>query len=145
MSVEYQTESGFQFVDTNVLLYAHDNSADIKYDQAKQLMISLWRSGRGFLSVQVLQEFFVTITRKVKNPMPPERAKELIQDLSLWQIHQPTAVDVIEAIDLQARYQLSFWDAMIIRSAKQLNCSVLWREDMNACQRFGEVELKTPF
>lgn len=145
MSVEYNVGYGLQFVDTNILVYAHDNSAGVKRELAKALMVDLWRSESGCISVQVLQEFFVTITRKVPQPVSIPKAKELIQDLSLWQIHSPTQQDVVAAIDMQMKFQLSFWDAMIVNSANRMNCAVLWSEDLNAGQTYGAVQLKNPF
>ena len=131
--------------DTNVLIYAHDRSAGSKHERAKQLLRELWENRKGCLSVQVLQEFYVNITQKVPEPLAPEAAAQLIADLSTWQVHQPGEKVLLEAIDLQNRYRLSFWDAMILVSAMTLGCEILWSEDFNSGQRYGDVVVRSPF
>lgn len=137
--------ASLQFVDTNVLIYAHDRSAGSKHERARTLLKELWDSRSGCLSIQVLQEFYVNITRKVTNPLSPEAAAAIITDLSAWQIHRPDVSDLIEAIRLQTRLQLSFWDAMIIASANRLGCHTVWSEDLNAGQTYGQTIVRNPF
>lgn len=134
-----------QFVDTNVLIYAHDRSAGDKHNLAKDLIHRLWSSREGCLSIQVLQEFYVTLTRKVAKPLTSEVAAQLIHDLSVWQVHSPQAHDVLDAIQIQRLYTISFWDAMIITSAIRLNCQTLWSEDLNSGQMFDPVRVINPF
>jgi predicted nucleic acid-binding protein len=134
-----------QFVDTNILIYAHDNSAGQKHSRAKQLMRDLWQSGEGCLSVQVLQEFYVNVTQKVAKPLPTEAAAQIIADLSVWEVHCPRMEDVLDAIRLQKRYRISFWDAMILASALQLGCQVVWSEDLNPGQVYDQMEVQSPF
>ncbi len=134
-----------QFVDTNVLIYAHDRSAGEKHAQAVILLKRLWQERAGCLSIQVLQEFYVNVTRKVAQPLAPEAAAQIIADLAVWEVHSPNASDVISAIQLQTRYQLSFWDAMILTSAQQLDCETVWSEDLNAGQEYGNAVVRNPF
>ena len=134
-----------QFVDTNVLIYAHDPSAGPKYDKARALINDLWRSGAGCLSIQVFQEFYTNATRKLARPLSPELAIQIITDLSRWQVHRPNVSNVIEAIHLHSRRQISFWDAMILTSARQLGCQTLWSEDLNAGQNYEGIEVRNPF
>jgi predicted nucleic acid-binding protein len=134
-----------QFLDTNVLIYAHDRSAGNKHLRAKELVQDLWKSGEGCLSIQILQEFYVNVTRKVAKPMAPETAAQIIADLSAWQVHRPGVEDVLDAIRLQARYQLSFWDAMIVASALQLGCPTIWSEDLNPGQVYDQTQALSPF
>jgi predicted nucleic acid-binding protein len=134
-----------QFVDTNVLVYAHDSSAGEKHLKAQALIRDLWQSGEGCLSIQVLQEFYVNVTQKVAHPMTSHEAASTIADLSAWQVHRPGAEDVLDAIRLQGRYQISFWDAMIVASAIQLGCERLWSEDLNPGQVYGTVTVMNPF
>ena len=138
-------ETGLQFVDTNILVYAYDSSAQGRHNQAKALLTDLWRNGLGCLSIQTLQEFFVTITRKVARPMAADEAAQIISDLGHWRVHSPTVEDVLEAIALQQRSRLSFWDAMVLTSAEQLECSVLWSEDLNPGQDYTGVKVLNPF
>ena len=134
-----------QFVDTNILIYAHDTSAGQKHSRAKELLRDLWQSGEGCLSIQVLQEFYVNVTQKVAKPLSAEAAAQIIADLSAWEVHCPSMEDVLDAIRLQNRYQLSFWDAMIVASALQMGCQLLWSEDLNPGQVYGRVEVQSPF
>lgn len=134
-----------EFVDTNVLLYAYDPSAGERHAKARELVGRLGRERRGALSVQVLQEFYVNATRKIAVPLPPERALARLQVLSRWQAHSPLPTDVLAACEIAARHRLSLWDAMIVRSASVLGCSVLWTEDLNPGQRIADVEITNPF
>jgi predicted nucleic acid-binding protein len=134
-----------QFVDTNVLVYAHDSSAGNKNIVAKTLVSNLWQLETGCTSIQVLQEFYITVTKKVKKPVRPEVAQKIISDLSKWVIHSPSSRDILDSIDIQQRYNISFWDSLIICSAQKLGCSVIWSEDLNHGQSYGEVIVKNPF
>jgi|HubBroStandDraft_5_1064220.scaffolds.fasta_scaffold54293_4 predicted nucleic acid-binding protein len=134
-----------RFVDTNVLVYAHDGSAGSKHDQARDLVEQLWESREGSLSVQVLQEFFVTVTRKITRPLSAEAAKEIIADFSRWYVHAPAADDVLAAISIHQQTGISFWDAMIIRSAAEIGCTLLYSEDLNAGQQYSGVRVANPF
>lgn len=134
-----------RFVDTNVLVYAHDDSAGGKRDQARALVEQLWDSRDGCLSVQVLQEFFVTITRKIAKPLDAETATALVADYSRWYLHVPAADDVLAAIGIHQRAGISFWDAMIVRSAAEIGCAVLYSEDLNAGQEYQGVSVENPF
>ena len=134
-----------QFVDSNILVYAYDLAQGEKHDQAKALLLSLWESGLGCVSIQVLQEFFVNVTRKSDFPLAPEQAAQVIRDFSDWIVHRPGVKDILSAIELHQRCQISFWDAMILQSAQQSNCSILWSEDLANGQSYGEVKVVSPF
>jgi predicted nucleic acid-binding protein len=134
-----------QFVDTNVLIYAHDRSAGDKHTRARDLIRALWQSGEGCLSVQVLQEFYVNVTQKVAKPLKADVAAQIVADLAVWQVHRPGVEDVLDAIRLQERYQTSFWDAMIVASAIQLGCHTIWSEDLRAGQVYDTVTVTSPF
>ena len=134
-----------QFVDTNVLLYAYDTTAGEKHEQALALVGPLGRTRSGALSVQVLQEFYVNAVRKIAEPLPTAVARERVRRLALWPTHSPATNDVLAAIDIAERERLSFWDAMIIRSASVLSCQVLWTEDLNPGQAVDGVRIANPF
>jgi len=138
-------EPKLQFVDTNVLVYAHDLSAAAKHQAARALIQELWESGNGCVSVQVLQEFYVNVTRKVPKPLESQTAAHIVADLARWTVHAPDVEDVLEAIAIQRRHQISFWDAMIVASAVQLGCDVVWSEDLNAGQVYEGVRVVSPF
>jgi predicted nucleic acid-binding protein len=133
------------FVDTNILVYAHDVSAGVKNTTAKQLIQELWANKLGCLSIQVMQEFYVTVTQKVPNPMDNATAIGIIRSLRYWDVHEPSIDDIINAVDIQLRYKISFWDAMILQSALQLECDLLWSEDLNPGQVYQGIKLINPF
>jgi predicted nucleic acid-binding protein len=97
------------------------------------------------LSIQVLQEFYVTVTHKVRQPLDVEMAIKIIEDLAFWRIYAPDARDIVGAIKLQQHHKLSFWDAMIIWSATQLDCKIIWSEDLNSGQVYEGVQVLNPF
>lgn len=134
-----------EFVDTNVLLYAYDRSAGDRHERARQLVGHLGRSRRGALSVQVLQEFYVNAVLKIAQPLTPAQARERLLVLGRWATHSPLARDVVAAAGLSQEHRLSFWDAMIVRSASELGCSRLWTEDLNHGQTIAGVEVLDPF
>ncbi len=133
-----------EFVDTNILIYAYAATGE-KREVASALVDRLWRERRGALSVQVLQEFYVNVTRKVTETIDPEIAVDILKSLVRWRVHSPLPDDVIAAASLSSRHQLSFWDAMIVRSAAELRCDTLWAEDLNDGQVIEGVQLSNPF
>jgi len=133
------------FVDTNILVYAFDSSAGRKKAVAEQLLSDLWESGTGCLSVQVLQEFFVTVTRKVATPLPVDEAAERIREFAEWPVFAPAADDISTAISLHQKTRLGFWDAMILHAAAELSCDTLWSEDLNEGQVIRGVHIRNPF
>lgn len=132
------------FVDTNVLVYAHDTSAGRKRDVAAALTERLWREANACVSVQVLQELYVTLQRKVRS-IPPSTARELVSLYGRWRTFRPTETDVLAAIDLHQEHRLSFWDSMIMISAARLGCDYIFSEDLNAGQSILGVEVIDPF
>jgi len=133
------------FLDTNILVYAYDRSAGQKTQPAVRLVEECWENENGCLSIQVLQEFFVTVTRKIATPLDPQTARQIVADLAQWRLHTPKASDLLQAIDLQQNYQLAFWDAQVIQSATSLSCKQLLSEDLNHGQIYGEVQVINPF
>jgi predicted nucleic acid-binding protein len=133
------------FLDTNVLVYAHDLSAGHKHDIASQTITELWDSGCGLLSTQVLQEFFFTVTKKIPKPFKTGTAKEVIQSLLKWDVVVNDGETILEAIELHHRYGYSFWDAMIIQAAIQGGADLLFSEDLSHGQRIEGVLIKNPF
>lgn len=136
---------GAEFVDSNVLVYVHDSSAGIKREKARELVDRLWRDRHGCLSIQVLQEFYVNVTKKVPTPLPVDAAWRLVFAFSGWRTHRPATEDVLAAIELQQRHRVSFWDSMILRSAGSLGCEIVWSEDLNAGQSYDGVRVLNPF
>jgi predicted nucleic acid-binding protein len=132
------------FVDTNILLYAHDRSAGIKHQRARSLVESLWLSGRGVLSTQVLQELCINLRRKIATPLPTAEVRQLLREYSTWEMITNSAGSVLEALELELRYQTSFWDALIVQAAITSGASVLYSEDLAAGQKYGTVRVMNP-
>lgn len=134
-----------RFVDTNILIYAEDRDAGRKHDVARDLIVALWNDRDGALSVQVLQEFFVNVTRKLKRPMKSARAREIVDEYLTWTVVENTGRLLTAAIELHQRAKLSFWDAMVVQAALESGCDRLYSEDLNHGQRFGAVVIVNPF
>ncbi len=133
------------FVDTNVLVYAEDRDARTKHAIARDLVLEIWNARDGVLSVQVLQEFYVNVTRKLKKPLTAARALEIVQEYLAWSVVENTGSLLVEAVRLQQKAQLSFWDAIVVQAAIGAGCERLYSEDLNDGQRFGSVLVVNPF
>lgn len=132
------------FVDTNILVYAHDRTAGTKHDRALQLVEELWNSRKGVISTQVLQELCVTLRKKVDPPRPADELRQLIRDYMSWEVVVNTAESVVEALDLEFRYKTSFWDALILHSALRCGAVTLYTEDMATGQKYGAIQVVNP-
>ena len=133
------------FVDTNVLVYAYDRGAGEKHERARVLVESLWESGAGAISVQVLQELYVNIRRDARRPVAAEKARALIEDYLAWNPVVNDGALLMAALDIEQRYGLSFWDAMIVAAADKAGAGTLSSEDFSAGQAFGRVQVVNPF
>lgn len=132
-----------EFVDTNVLIYAHDRTAGHKQARAAALLERLVAEDRIALSTQVLVEFYAAVTRKLG--MNADMAEGILADLASWTIHRPSHADILRAITLHRRHKISWWDALILTSAIDLGCSVLWSEDLSSHHRYGSLTVRNPF
>lgn len=133
------------FVDTNILLYAHQVSMGTKHQRARALVEDLWHSGNGCLSTQVLQELCVNLRRKLDPPLPAEEVRQLLRDYMRWKVIVNTAESVVEALELELRYKISFWDALVLYSAKSAGVLVLYSEDFAAGRKYDGLEIVNPF
>jgi predicted nucleic acid-binding protein len=137
--------NGEAFVDTNLLIYAHDRHGGRKTDQAQELLAQLWKERRGVLSTQVLQEFCVNVRRKFRQPMSPAELREAILAYMNWRLMVNTPNSILRGLEVQAMFQLSFWDAMIVQAAESAGCEVLYSEDLSHGQIYGGVLVVNPF
>ena len=133
------------FVDTNILLYAEDRDAKGKHPLARDLILQLWDDRDGVVSAQVLQEFYVNATRKLKKPLTNPKALEIVEQYLTWTVVENTGALLTSAIRLQTKAQLSFWDAMVVQAAIETGCERLYSEDLNHGQRFGSLVILNPF
>lgn len=139
------TSTSVEFCDTNVLIYAFEASAAAKRAQAKELVDRLWGARTGAVSVQVLQELFVVLTQKLPQKLPAIEARIIVADIACWRVVEPSAADVLQAIDSTQRWGISFWDAMIVTAAARAGAEVLWTEDLTHGQTYDGVEVRNPF
>ena len=134
-----------RFVDTNILVYAFDQSSGIKREQAQNLLNQLWESGQGTLSTQVLQEFAAYLRRKVARPLSTPETLKILQDFMGWRIFVNTAQSVSLALEIGERYRISFWDALIVQAAEGSGATILYTEDLSHGQTYGNVRAVNPF
>ena len=132
------------FVDTNILVYAHDRSTGVKRQRAQMLLEKLWDTGNGVLSTQVLQELCINLRRKTGNPVPIDEVRLLIREYSTWEVVTNTPESVLKALDIEMRYKTSFWDALILQAAEAAGASILYSEDLAAGQRYGAIQVVNP-
>jgi predicted nucleic acid-binding protein len=131
------------FVDTNLLVYAHDSSAGVKHDRARGLVERLWQDRTGVISTQVLQELYVSL-RKARHPLSPSDARQIVADYLRWEIVVNTGDSVLEATALEERFRLSFWDALIVQAAAGSGAEILYSEDLSHGQVYGPVRVLNP-
>ena len=134
-----------EFCDTNVLVYAHDPGAGERRTQARALLSRLWESGEGALSLQVLQELYVVLTRKLRSPLLAASARDIVGLYSTWRVIEPSLGDLQSAIDMSMARQIAFWDALLVVTAQRASSTILWSEDLNDGQVFGSTTITNPF
>ncbi|HWY59960.1 MAG TPA: PIN domain-containing protein [Terriglobales bacterium] len=127
-----------------MFLYAHDRSAGLKHERARELVERLWVSGHGVLSTQVLQELCISLRRKVARPLPVEEIRRLIQDYVCWEITINTPESVLQALEIEVRYKISFWDALILQGAETSGAVGLYSEDLAGGQKYGPIQVINP-
>jgi len=132
------------FVDTNILVYAHDRTAGEKHSRSREVLRQLWESGQGVLSTQVLQEFCINVRRKVANPLPLEEVSELVREYSTWNVVTNTPESILRALEIERRYRTSFWDALIVQAALDAGASILYSEDLAGGQHYGAIQVVNP-
>jgi predicted nucleic acid-binding protein len=132
------------FVDTNILVYAHDLSAQDRHAKAATIVENLWETETGVISTQVLQEFYVTVTRKIKNPLTPNEAREIIRNYLAWPVQINDTETTIRASEIEEKNSLSFWDALIVAAALRLQAKKIITEDLNHGQIIEGVLIENP-
>jgi predicted nucleic acid-binding protein len=137
--------SGRVFFDTNVLVYLFDADSPAKQTRAGDLLAEHAQAGRIVLSSQVLQEFYVTVTRKLARPLSGDEALAALVHLSSFPLIASDSALILRAVQLHQKASLSFWDALIVQAALESNCRRLLTEDMQHGRRFGDLEIENPF
>lgn len=131
------------FIDTNILVYLHDADAGERHQKAHELIQTAKSNDiLPYISIQVLQELYVVLTRQ---RVPPDVAREVIEHYLLWNVIDNTAPLLRAALEIQQRYKLSFWDANIIAAAQAAGAKELWTEDLNHGQKYEGIRAVNPF
>jgi len=137
--------NGSVFLDTNVLVYANDAGEPAKQHTARTLLKDALHAENGVISVQVLSEFWVTVTRKLQKPLSLQTARQEAELFHLMTIVDLDSALFYDAVRLQELYQISYWDAQIVAAADTAGCTVLYSEDLNAGQKYAHVTVVNPF
>ena len=132
------------FVDTNVLIYAHDVDAKAKHEIAKGVLKELWSQRTGALSMQVLQEFYVNVTRKIPSPLSKSAARPVVESYAAWCM-ETTSAEIATAFRLEDECRIGFWDAMIVAAAIRCGAARILSEDLHAGQTIAGIRIENPF
>ena len=131
------------FVDTNILIYAHDVDAGAKHQVAKTVLRELWSQRSGVLSMQVLQEFYVNVTRKIASPLSKDVARLVVNSYSVWCI-ETTPAEISTAFRIEDESRIGFWDALIVAAAVKCGALRILSEDLNAGQVIAGIPIENP-
>jgi predicted nucleic acid-binding protein len=132
------------FIDTNVLIYAHDVDAKRKHEAAKSVLHELWSEHTGVLSMQVLQEFYVNVTRKISRPISKKSARLVVSSYTIWCV-DTTPAEISAAFRIEDESRIGFWDALIVASALRSGATRILSEDLNAGQTIAGIHIQNPF
>ncbi len=133
------------FVDTNILVYAHDLDGTGKRKIAQKTLSDLWENGTGTISIQVLHEFYVTVTRKIPKPISIAIARGIIENYLTWPLIMNDEKTMMHATEIEERYRLSFWDALILAAACRAKSEILLTEDLSHDQEIEGIRIVNPF
>ena len=136
--------SGKTFIDTNILIYAHDIDARAKNEIAKTILRELWSERIGALSLQVLQEFYINVTRKIASPLSKDSARSVVTSYAMW-CTETTPIEISTAFRIEDESRIGFWDALIVASAVKSGAARILSEDLNAGQRIAGILIENPF
>lgn len=137
--------TGKVFVDTNVLIYAHDLDAGSKHTIAAAILKDLWSTRLGMLSTQVLQEFYVNVSRKIPSPLSPAIAREIVRSYCAWPVQVLEPEMILRASEIEERHRLSFWDALIVTAALAGHAGKILSEDLQSGKMIDGILIENPF
>lgn len=136
--------SGKSFLDSNILIYAHDLDAGFKHDVCGRILRELWTANAGLLSMQVLQEFYVNATRKMRVPLTHDDARSAVTQYAVWCV-ETTPQEIFTAFRIEDEARINFWDALIVAAAANAGAERILSEDLNHGQRIAGVRIENPF
>lgn len=134
-----------EFFDTNILIYASDRSEPEKQFQARRLLKHAIEHETGVISAQVLSEFFMAVTRRIQEPLSIEEAEQVVEQLAILPVVELDLALVRQAIGTCRRYQISYWDSLIVAAAKKSGCTRIFSEDLNPGQSYHGIAVVNPF
>ena len=137
--------NGKIFLDTNILVYAHDKDGGEKHAIAVEIVRDLWEKRTGVLSNQVLQEFYVSVTKKILKPISKSEAREIIRAYICWSMSAIMPLSILRATEIEEKHRISFWDALVMVAAYEAKCEKILTEDMNSGQIIEGVLIENPF
>jgi predicted nucleic acid-binding protein len=132
------------FVDTNILVYAHDQEEGYKQEAAKRILRNLAQQQSGAVSMQVLQEFYNTVTRKLVFPLPKNEARAIVEDFSYWCV-ATTPAEIKQAFLIEDAAKIGFWDALIVAAALKAGATQILSEDLSHGQTIAGIQIVNPF
>lgn len=132
------------FVDSSVLIYAYDLDSGAKREAAKAALRQLWDAQAGAMSTQVLNEFYVNVTRKIPHPLPRDSARVIVNDYSHW-CAETSPSDLATAFRIEDEAGIGFWDALIVAAALKCGASRILSEDFNSGQAIAGISVENPF
>jgi predicted nucleic acid-binding protein len=133
------------FADTNILVYAHDQDAGQKHVIAREVISELWESRLGLLSTQVLQEFYLTLTRKMPRPLDRPTTRGILRNYFNWEVVINNPSIILQASEIEETYKISFWDALIVSAAFSKNAATIVTEDLTHGRVIYGIEIHNPF
>ena len=133
------------FLDTNILVYAYDKNEPKKQIRAQDILKAAIEEESGIISAQILGEFFVVVTRRIKEPLPIDDAEKIIDIISVLPVAEIDKNLVRDAINIQKGYGISYWDSLIVATAKREGCDRIITEDLNSGQNYDGVLIENPF
>ena len=133
------------FLDTNILIYAHDIDAGEKHEISLEIVKNLWETKTGVLSNQVLQEFYINVTKKIPRRLTPLETRDIIRSYVCWNIKEITPMSIIRASEIEEKNSISFWDALVVVAAYEAGVIKILTEDMNSGQLIEGVLIENPF
>ena len=137
--------NGKVFLDTNILVYAHDASQGDKHVRARALLDELWSSRLGVLSTQILQEFAFNLRRRMSPPVSAAETKNWVTEYLAWEVVVNTPNSILLALETEERYEISFWDALVVQAAQAAGVDTIYSEDLSDGQAYGSVRVINPF
>jgi len=137
--------AGKIFLDTNIFIYAHNLDAGVKYEKGSRVIKDIWEKGNGIISTQVLQEFYVHLTKNIADPLSPTVARNLARNYLSWEVVHTGPETIFHASEIEEQYGLSFWDSLIVSAASEAKAEKIFTENWIHGQMIEGMLIENPF